>query len=91
MSQIMGMDMTTMSEVKSTKGKSECIPWEFLKKFLAKCEDKERIFMVFTIVVYRMMIFPKVLNHIEAAMVDLVEQVKHQPNLVLTIMVETIR
>ena len=73
------------------KGKSECIPSKFLKTFLAKCEDKEWIFTIFAIVVYGMVIFPKVLNHIEAVVVDLVEQVEHQANPVLTIMAETFR
>ena len=70
MSQIMGMDMATISQVKTMKGKSKCIPWEFLKKFLAKCEDEEWIFTVFSIVLYGMVIFPKVSNHIEAVVVD---------------------
>ena len=41
--------------------------------------------------VYEMVIFPKVPNYIEAAVVDLVEQAKSQANLVSTIIVETIR
>ena len=65
MSQIMGMDMTTISQMKTTKRKNECLSWEFLKKFFAKCEDEERVFKVFAIVVYKMMIFLKVTNHIE--------------------------
>ena len=73
MSQIMGMDITTINQVKTMKGKSECILWEFLKKFLAKCEDEKWIFTIFAIVVYGMVIFQKVSNHIEVAMLDLVE------------------
>ena len=90
MSQIMGMDMITISQVKTTKGKNECIPWEFLK-FLAKCEDEEYAFIIFAIVMYGMVIFPKVLNHIKAAVIELVEQVEHQANHVPIIVVETIR
>ena len=40
---------------------------EILKKFFAKCENEEQVFKVFVIVVYEMVIFPKVPNHIEAA------------------------
>ena len=69
----MGMDITTINQVKTMKGKSECILWEVLKNFLAKCEDEKQIFTIFAIVVYGMVIFQKVTNHIEAAMVDLVE------------------
>ena len=45
---------------------------------------------MFVIVVYEMVIFLKVPNHIEAAVVDLVEQVEHQVYHVLAIMAETI-
>ena len=70
MSQIMGIDMTTIGQMKTMKGKSECFPWEFLKKFLTKGEDEKWVFKVFAIVVYGMMIFPKVPNHIEAVVVE---------------------
>ena len=91
MSQIMGLDMMTIGQMKIMKGKSECLPWEFLKKFLAKCEDEERVFKVFVVVVYEMVIFPKVPNHIEAVVVDLVEQLDNQANPIPTIITETIR
>ena len=53
-----------------------------MKKFLTKCDDEERVSNLFAMVVYGMVIFPKVLNHIEAVVVDLVEQVNSQANLV---------
>ena len=86
----MGLDITTIGQVKSMKGKRECLLWEFLKKFLAKCEDEEQVFKVFTIVVYEMVIFPKVLNHIEVVVANLVEQIEHQANHVPAIVTETI-
>ena len=76
--------------MKTMKRKNEYIPWEFLKKSLAKYEDEEQVFKVFVIVVYGMVIFPKVSNHVEAAIVDLVEQLDNQANLVLAIVAETI-
>ena len=45
---------------------------------------------MFAIVVYGMVIFPEVLNHVEAAIMDLVEQVENQVNLVQAIVVETV-
>ena len=87
----MGLDMTTIGQMKTMKGKSECLLWEFLKKFFAKCEDKERVFKVFAIVVYGMVIFPKVLNHVEAIIVDLMEKMDNQANHVLAIVAKTIR
>ena len=67
------------------KEKSERLLWKFLKKFLAKCEDEEQVFKVFTIVLYGMVIFPKVSKHIEATVTNLVEQVEHRVNHVLAI------
>ena len=49
-----------------------------MKEFLTKYEDEERVFNVFIIAVYWMMIFPKVPNHIESTVVDLIEQVNNQ-------------
>ena len=91
MSQIIGLDMTTIGQIKIMKGNSECLPWEILKKFLAKCEDQEWVFKVFATVMYGMVIFPKVPNHIKAADVNLVEQMDNQANSILVIMVKTIR
>ena len=45
-----------------------------------KCEDEERVSNIFIMAVYEMVIFPKVLNHIKAAVIDLVEQVNSQVN-----------
>ena len=90
MSQIIGLDKTTIGQVQSMKGKSECLLWKFLKKFFAKCEDEEQVFKVFFIVVYEMVIFPKVSNHIETVVADLVEQVEHQANPASIIVAETI-
>ena len=39
---------------------------------------------------YGMVIFPKVLNHLEAVMLDLVEQVDNQANLAPAIVTKTI-
>ena len=82
--------MTTISQMKTTKGKSKCLIWEFLKKLFAKCEDEERVFKVFAIVVYEMVIFPKFSSRIEVAIVNLIEQVEHQANHVLAIVAEAI-
>ena len=87
----MGLDATIIGQMKSLKGKSEYLSWDFLKKFLTKCEDQERVFKVFAVFIYGMAIFPKVLNHIEASVVDLVEQVDNQANLVSAIVAKTIR
>ena len=45
---------------------------------------------MFAVAMYGMVIFPKVLDHVEAVVVDLVEQVNSQANPVLTIVTEII-
>ena len=45
---------------------------------------------MFSMAVYGMLIFPKVPDHVEAVVVDLVEQVNSQANPVPTIIIETI-
>ena len=81
----MGVDAKVIEQVKKQKGKRECLLWEFVKKYLAKSEDDERVSNVFAMAVYGMVIFSKVLDHIEAIVVNLVEQVNNQANPVLTI------
>ena len=43
MSQIMGINAKVIEQMKKQKGKSECLPWDFVKKYLTKCEDNERV------------------------------------------------
>ena len=76
----MGIDATIIGQMKSQKGKSECLPWDSVNKFLAKCEDQEWVFNVFSIAMYGMVIFLKISNHIEVVVVDLVEKVNNQAN-----------
>ena len=45
MSQIMGIDAQISGQIKSQKGKSEGLIWDFVKKFLTKCEDEEWVSM----------------------------------------------
>ena len=86
----MGIFVKIIGQMISQKGKSECLPWDFVKKFLPKCEDEEWVFNVFAMAVYGMVIYPKVLNHMEVMVVDLVEQVSNQADFVLAIITETI-
>ena len=41
MSQIMDIDAKVIGQMKKQKGKSECLLWDFVKKYFAKCEDNE--------------------------------------------------
>ena len=58
----MCIDAKVIEKMKKQKGKSECLLWEFVKKYLAKSEDDERVSNVFAMAVYGMVIFLKVLK-----------------------------
>ena len=88
---MMDINAKVIYQVKKQKGNNECLLWEFIKKYLSKSENDERVPNVFAVAMYGMVIFPKVPNHIEIAVVDLIDQVNTQANLVSTIIVETIR
>ena len=40
-SQVLGIYAKVIGQMKRQKGKSECLPLDFVKKFLTKCEDEE--------------------------------------------------
>ena len=67
----MGINAKVIRQMKKQKGKNECLSWEFIKKYLAKCEDDEHVSNVFAMVMYGIVVFSKVLDHIKAAVVDL--------------------
>ena len=71
----MGIDTKVLDQANKQKGNSECLPWEFIKKYFFESKNNERVSNMYAITVYGMVIFPKVLDHVEATVVDLVEQV----------------
>ena len=71
----MGIDTKVLDQANKQKGNSECLRWEFIKKYFFGSKNNERVSNMYAIIVYGMVIFPKVLDHIEAMVVDLVEQV----------------
>ena len=72
--------LRSSSKQKRRKEKNECLPWEFIKKNLSESKDDERVSNMFAMAIWGMVIFPKVLDHVEVAMVDLMEQVNGQAN-----------
>ena len=67
----MGINAKVIGKMKKQNGKSECLPWEFVKKYFAKCAKDEHVSNVFAMVMYGIVVFSKVLDHIEAVVVDL--------------------
>ena len=87
----MDIDANVIDQVKKQKGNRECLSWEFIKNYLSKSEDDGWVSNVFAMAVYGIVIFSKVPDHIETAMVDLIDQINGQANPISAIVAETIR
>ncbi|XVF01563.1 hypothetical protein REPUB_Repub04eG0100000 [Reevesia pubescens] len=87
---ILGMEG---EEIKgNVKGESCGIPWKVLKPHVVGANNNEQTMKMFALAIYGLVIFPKVLGHIEMTVVDFFEKVDNKKiNPILSIMVETIR
>ena len=73
------------------KGKSECFTWDFFKIYIAKNDGEDQVLDVFALAIYGLVIFLKVLGHVEVAVIDVIEQIESQANPVQVIVAETLR
>ncbi|KAE8662571.1 No pollen germination related 2 [Hibiscus syriacus] len=73
------------------KGESEGIAWTNIKELIQSHPDIKVRFDLFALGIYGMVIFPKVLGYIEAAVIDLFEQLPKKINPVSAILAETFR
>ncbi|KAG8500602.1 hypothetical protein CXB51_004435 [Gossypium anomalum] len=78
---------------KQIKKKNEtiCIPWSSLRDLVLNCPDMLKRVNLFALAIYDLIVFPKVLGHIEVAVVDFFEKLKQGINPVSTILAETFR
>ena len=53
-----------------------------------KNDGEDRVANVFALAIYGLVIFPKVLGHVEVAVIDVIEQIESQANLVPAIVTE---
>ncbi|KAK5841575.1 hypothetical protein PVK06_003896 [Gossypium arboreum] len=86
-------DMTDAWAEKQIKKKNEtiCIPWSSLRELVLNHPDMLKRVNLFALAIYGLIIFPKVLGHIEVAVVDFFEKLKQGINPVLTILAETFK
>ncbi|KAG8489920.1 hypothetical protein CXB51_015418 [Gossypium anomalum] len=86
-------DMTDTWAEKQIKKKNEtsCIPWFSLRDLVLNYPDVLKRVNLFALAIYGLIVFPKVLGHIEVVVVDFFERLKQGINPVLTILVETFR
>ena len=85
------MDANIFVPMTKLKGKSESVQCDFLERYIMENNNDDRVKDVFALVVYGTLIFPQLLGYINAAVVDLIEQIDNQVNPVLAILAETIR
>ncbi|KAK5775609.1 hypothetical protein PVK06_043517 [Gossypium arboreum] len=86
-------DMTDAWAKKQIKKKNEtiCFPWSSLRELVLNHPDMLKRVNLFALAIYGLIIFPKVLRHIEVAVVDFFEKLKQGINHVPTILAETFR
>ncbi|KAG8503903.1 hypothetical protein CXB51_001856 [Gossypium anomalum] len=78
---------------KQIKKKNEisCIPWFSLRDLVLNHPDILKRVNLFALSIYGLVVFPKVLGHIEVAVVDFFEKLKQGINPIPTILAETFR
>ena len=81
LAQMMNVDASVFVPITRQKGKNECVQYDFLESFIIENNNDDRIIDIFTLVVYGTLIFPQSLGYIDAAVVDLIEQIDNQVNL----------
>ncbi|MBA0840807.1 hypothetical protein Goarm_003354 [Gossypium armourianum] len=73
------------------KGESKCIPWKNLRDLILAYPDTKKKVDVFVLSIYGLIIFPKVLGHIDEAVSDLFDRLDRRVTPILVILAETFR
>ena len=88
---MMNVDASLLASVTRLKGKNECVQCDFLERYMIENNDDDRVIDMFGLVVYGILIFPQSPRYVDAAVVDLIEQINNQANPVPDIVAETIQ
>ncbi|MFQ6656514.1 hypothetical protein Gotur_026584 [Gossypium turneri] len=73
------------------KGECKCIPWRNLQDLILVHPDGKKKVDVFALSIYGLVIFPRVLGHVDEAISDLFDQLDKGVTPVPTILAETLR
>ncbi|MBA0648730.1 hypothetical protein Goklo_016397, partial [Gossypium klotzschianum] len=90
------MNITGMSEpwvaaqIKQ-KGDSKCIPWKSLRDLILVHPNTKKRVNIFTLSIYELVIFPKVLGHVDNAVLDLFDRLDKRVTPVSIILAKTFR
>ena len=88
---MMIIDTSILVSKTKQKRKNEYVQYDFLKQYIIENNDDDRVVDMFALVVYGTIIFPQSLGYVDAAIVDLIEQIDCPINLVPAIAIETIK
>ncbi|MFQ6660760.1 hypothetical protein Gotur_029151 [Gossypium turneri] len=86
-----GMADTWVEKQIKKKNEVSCVPWFSLRELVQNHPDISKRMDLFALAIYGLIVFPKVLGHIEVAVVDFFEKLRHGINPVPTILAETFR
>ncbi|MBA0878806.1 hypothetical protein Goshw_026652, partial [Gossypium schwendimanii] len=73
------------------KGDSRCIPWKNLKDLILAHPDVRKNVDVFVLSIYGLIVFPKILGHVDEAVTDLFDRLDKRVTPVSIILAETFR
>ena len=79
---MMNVDASIFIPMIRQKGKNECVQCDFFERFIVD---------IFALLVYGTLIFPQSSGYVDAAVVDLIEQIDNQVNPIPAIVTETIQ
>ena len=67
------------------------LEWVFLRDFINSHINEDRGLATLALSIYGLILFPRVIEHVEVTVIDFFEQVQNHANPSLTILAETIR
>ena len=88
---MMSIDASVLVPLTRLKGKNECVQSDFLEGYIMENNDDDPVIDIIALVVYGTLIFPQSPGYVDAAIVDLIEQIDNQANHVPVFIGETIR
>ena len=87
----MNINASILDSKPKQKGRNEYVQYDFLKEYILKNNDDDRVMDMFALIVYGVMIFSQSSRYVDATIIDLIKQMDNEVNPVPAIVVETIK
>ena len=91
LAKIMGIEPVDVDSYLINKGGSIRLEWVFLRDFINSHINEDRGLTTMALSIYGLIIFPRVIEHVEVIVIDFFEQVQNHANPSLATVAETIR